>query len=254
MANISSGYLFIKFHKNQNVDTKVVNEIISKIENNNHFTYGGTSEGIYDEKSKSLDLSFNGRWSCDTCWDWFMKEMSEASKDKELSEAAQNLLITSIFNGGSHEYGSQYRDKVEKANGERKLKKFIHVFLDEQWPEILDLSYIKAFDLNNKESITYGNDVEIQLLDKSENLFLFKVLGGVGGCLLLIHKEKEEVLYFSDIEDVESESIKIKELIEGIENGEIEQQEDLEDWYGTNELIDDLIGHIEELYDLVEEE
>ena len=62
MANISSGYLFIKFHKNKNVDTKVVNEIISKIENNNHFTYGGTSEGIYDDESKSLDLTFNGRW------------------------------------------------------------------------------------------------------------------------------------------------------------------------------------------------
>ena len=39
------------------------------------------------------------------------------------------------------------------------------------------------------------------------------------------------MLYFSDIEDVESESIKIKELIEGIENGEIEQQEESEDWY-----------------------
>ena len=94
MANIASGYLHIKFDNSKDIDEKIVNEIINNIENNNHFTYGGTSEGIYDEESKSLDLSFNGRWSCDSCWDWFMKEMSEASKDKELSEASQNLLIT----------------------------------------------------------------------------------------------------------------------------------------------------------------
>ena len=176
--------------------------------------------------------------------------MSEESKDKDLSEAAQKLLITSIFSGGSYEYGSQYRDKVEKVSGERKLSRLTNTYLDETWPEIL--AYLNAFSLKEKESITYGNDVEIQLLDKSENLFLFKVLGGVGGCLLLINEEELEVQFFSDIEEVKLESI--EEILKGLDKDEIEQEEEPEDWHGTNELIDDLIGDRDDLYELVDDE
>ena len=50
MANIATGYLEIIFDKNSELNKTTVDEIISTIENNNHFSYGGDCEGIFNKE------------------------------------------------------------------------------------------------------------------------------------------------------------------------------------------------------------
>ena len=63
MANIATGYLEIIFDKNSELNKTTVDEIISTIENNNHFIYGGDCEGIFNKEERSIDFNFTCRWS-----------------------------------------------------------------------------------------------------------------------------------------------------------------------------------------------
>ena len=42
----------------------------------------------------------------------------------------------------------------------------------------------------------------------------------------------------------------INEILEGIESGDLEQEEEPEEWFGNGELIDDLIGENDEYFEL----
>ena len=246
MANIANGFLSINLDKNSELNKSAVDEIIDNLENNNHFTYCGDCEGSFNEEDRVIDLIFNGRWSCDSCWEYIENEISDEQSDKELNSEARNLLLNSEISGGSYEYGSQYRDRVSKKKGAKKFDRYNHTKLESEWPEVLDI--INAYDLNKGDSQNFGNDVEINLCDKSEEeQYLFKIIGGVGGCILLIDKESEQVEFFSDIDEFTG-SESINEILEGLESEDLEQEEEPEEWFGNGELIDDLIGENDEYF------
>ena len=144
MANIASGNLTIKLDKNSDFDKNVVDEIINNLESNNHFTYQGECEGSFYDKNRTIDLIFNGKWNCDSCWEWFENQISEENKSAEISSEAKTYLINSEISGGSYEHGSQYRDRVFKKNGALKLDRYNHTKLESEWPEILDI--LDAYD------------------------------------------------------------------------------------------------------------
>ena len=248
MANIANGFLSINLDKASELNKSAVDEIIDNLEDNKHFTYCGECEGTFNEEDKIIDLYFNGRWSCDACWDWIENEISDDNNDKELNPEARILLLNSEISGGSYEYGTQYRDRVYKKNGAKKLDRYNHTKLESEWPELLEL--INAYNLNQGDSQYFGNDVDITLIEKSDSeKYLFKIVGGAGGFILLIDKKSEEVEFFSDIDEFEvGESI--NEILEGIESGDLEQAEDPEEWFHNAELIDDLIGENDKFFEL----
>ena len=112
------------------------------------------------------------------------------------------------------------------------------------------MGILNAYDLNKGDSKNFGilENVEITLCDKSEGeKYLFKVVGGVGSCILLIDKKSENMEFFSDIDEftgIES----IKKILLELGKGDLEQDEAAEDWFGGGELIDDLIGHIDKFF------
>ena len=166
MANIANGYLSINLDKASELDKSVVEDIINNLENNNHFTYCGDCECTFNEEDKVIDLSFCGRWSCDSCWEWIENEISDDKNDKELNREARSILLKSEISGGSYEYGSQYRDKVYKRNGDKKLDRYNHTKLESEWWEVLEI--INAFNLNQGVPQNFGNDVEVTLCEKSD--------------------------------------------------------------------------------------
>ena len=108
---------------------------------------------------------------------------------------------------------------------------------------------INAYNLNQGDSQYFGNDVNITLIEKSDSeQYLFKVVGGAGGFIILIDKKSDEVEFFCDIDEFES-SESINEILEGIESGDLEQAEEPEDWFYNAELIDDLIGDSDEFFE-----
>ena len=252
MANIASGFLSINLDKASELSKNTIDEIINNLENNNHFTYGGDCDVTFNEEDREFDLGFTGRWSCDSCWEWIENEISDDKNDKELNPQARTLLLNSQMSGGSYEYGSQYRDKVEKKSGSKKFERYYHTKLESEWWEVLEI--INAFKLNQGVSQNFGNDVEVTLCEKSEaEQYLFKVVGGVGGFIVLYEKSDEDdypqPLFFCDIDEF-SGSESINEILEGLENGDLEQEEDIEEWFGNGELIDDLIGGIDKFFEL----
>ena len=56
-------------------------------------------------------------------------------------------------------------------------------------------------------------------------------------------------IFFCDIDEFNG-SESINEILEGLESGDLEQEEDLEEWFGNGELIDDLIGEIDNFFEL----
>ncbi len=113
---------------------------------------------------------------------------------------------------------------------------------------------INAFNLNQGVSQSFGNDVEVTLCEKSDaEKYLFKIVGGVGGFIVLYDKSDEDdysqPLFFSDIDEFTG-SESINEILKGLESGDLEQEEDLEEWFGNGELIDDLIGENDEYFEL----
>ena len=58
MANIANGFLSINLDKASELNKSAVDEIINNLENNNHFTYCGDCEGIFNEEDKIIDLNF----------------------------------------------------------------------------------------------------------------------------------------------------------------------------------------------------
>ena len=252
MADIASGDLCIYIDKDSELNKSVVDEIINNLENNNHFTYCGPDgfNAHFNEKDRTLDFAFCGRWSCDSCWEWINNELSDAKDNKELNPEASTLLINSEIYGGSFVEGC-YRDRVYKKKGAKKLDKYNHTKIESDWPETLGI--INAYDLNKGDSQNFGNGVEVTLCDKSEGeKYLFKVVGGVGGCILLIDKKSENMEFFSDIDEftgIES----IKKILLDLGKGDLEQDEAAEDWFGGGELIDDLIGHIDKFFELEED-
>ena len=108
MADIANGYLEIIFDKTSELNKSAVNEIISNLESNNHFTYGGPDgfNAIFNKEDRILDLDFCGRWSCDSCWEWIENELSDAKDNKELNPEARTLLINSGKIGSSFEFGA----------------------------------------------------------------------------------------------------------------------------------------------------
>ena len=252
MANIANGYLSINLDKASELDKSVVEDIINNLENNNHFTYCGDCECTFNEEDKVIDLSFCGRWSCDSCWEWIENEISDDINDKELNLEARIILLNSEISGGSYEYGSQYRDKVYKRNGDKKLDRYNHTKLESEWWEVLEI--INAFNLNQGVPQNFGNDVEVTLCEKSEReQYLFKIVGGVGGFIVLYDKsDKDDApqpIFFCDIDEFTG-SESINEILEGLESGDLEQEEDQEEWFGNGELIDDLIGEIDKYFEL----
>jgi len=249
MADIADGYLEIIFDKTSELNKSAVNEIISNLESNNHFTYCGDCQGFFNEEDRAIEFNFNGRWSCDSCWEWIENEISDKKNYKELNSEARIILLNSEISGGSFLYGC-YRDRVYKKKGAKKFDIYNHTKIESDWPETLGI--LNAYDLNKGDSKNFGilENVKITLCDKSEEeKYLFKVVGGVGGCILLIDKKLENIEFFSDIDEFSGiESIK-KILLE-LEKGDLEQDEAAEDWFGGGELIDDLIGHIDKFFEI----
>ncbi len=248
MANIANGNLTIKLDKNSDFDKNVVDEIINNLESNNHFTYQGECEGSFYDKNRTIDLIFNGKWNCDSCWEWFENQISEENKSVEISSEAKTYLINSEISGGSYEHGSQYRDRVFKKNGALKLDRYNHTKLESEWPEILDI--LDAYDLPVGELKTFDNNIQITLCEKSEDgQYLFKIQGDYSGAIFLIDKESEEVEFFADIDEFTG-TASIENILEDLESGDLEQEEDPDEWSGTGELIDDLIGENDKFYEL----
>ena len=239
MANIADGYLEIIFDKTSELNKSAVDDIISTIENNIHFTYGGDCKGIFNKEGRFIEFDFTGRWSCDNCWDWIENELSDKNNNKELMPEARILLLDAEFSGGSFDRGG-YRDRVYKKKGAKELDKYNHIKLESDWPETLKI--LSAYDLNKGDSKNFGFNVEITLCDRSEEeKYLFKVVGQVGGCLLLIDKKSDNIEFFSDIDEFTG-SESIKRILLEQERGDLKQDEEPEDWFGRGELIDDLIG------------
>ena len=257
MANIASGYLSINLDKDSELNKSAVDEIINNLENNNHFTYGSLNgiNAIFNEEDRTLALDFCGRWSCDSCWEWIENELSDAKDNKELNPEARTLLINSEIIGGSFEFGEPYKDRVTKKKGAKKLDIYYHTKLKSEWWEVLEI--INAYNLNQGDSQNFGNGVEVTLCEKSESeKYLFKIVGGAGGFIVLYDKSVEEdnpqPVIFLDI-NKELEELSINEIIEGLESGDLEQDEDAEYFYISGELKDDLIGHIDKFFELEED-
>ena len=115
MANIANGSLSIYLDKDSELNKIAVDEIINNLESNNHFTYCGLDgfNAIFYEETREIDLSFTGRSSCDSCWEWIENEISDGQDNLELSLEARTLLLNSEISGGSFLYGC-YRDRIYK--------------------------------------------------------------------------------------------------------------------------------------------
>ncbi len=249
MANIANGFLTINLNKNSRINKTIVEHIIQNLESNNLFIYAGECNGSYSEKNRTIDLIFNGKWSCDLCWEWFENEMSDKKNSKELMPEAKILLINSLISGGSYEYGAKYRDRVYKIEGSSKFKRYSHTKLKSSWPEIFGL--ISAYDLKNEESQTFGRDVEITLLEKDEKArYLFRVIGGVGELIVLINKRFQEVEFFSGNDYFKGHK-SINKILKSLESGNLVHEEDPEEWFENAELVDDLIGENDEFFELI---
>jgi len=257
MANIANGSLSIYLDKDSELNKIEVDEIINNLESNNHFTYCGLDgfNAIFNEEDRILDLDFCGRWSCDSCWEWIENELSDAKDNKELNPEARTLLINSEIIGGSFESGEPYKDRVTKKKGAKKLDIYYHTKLKSEWWEVLEI--INAYNLNQGDSQNFGNGVEVTLSEKSESeKYLFKIVGGAGGFIVLFDKSVKEnhpqPVIFLDIKK-ELEELSINEIIEGLESGDLEQDEDAEYFYISGELIYDLIGDIDKFFELEED-
>ena len=241
MANIASGFLSINFDKDSELKKSVVDEILNNLENNYLFTYGSNCDANFNMENRAIDLGFTGRWTCDSCWEWIENEISDGQNNVELSLEAKTILLNSEMSGGSFEYSSRYRDKVEKKNGARKFERYHHTELDSDWPQVLEI--IGAYNLNQGDSKYCGNDVKITLIEKSEaEKYLFEIVGN-DGITILIDKEYEEVEFFSVGVFPYVRFKSINEILEASDNGDLEPgEEPVYDWFGNGELIDDLIG------------
>ena len=129
MANIASGFLSINFDKDSELKKSVVDEILNNLENNYLFTYGSNCDANFNMENRAIDLGFTGRWTCDSCWEWIENEISDGQNNVELSLEARNLLLNSEISGGSYEYGTHHRDRVEKKNGAKKFERYHHTKL-----------------------------------------------------------------------------------------------------------------------------
>ena len=114
MANIASGYLSIYLDKDSEINKIAVNEIINNLEKNNHYINVSNCEVNFYQEARAIDLSFSGSWSCDSCWEWIVNEISDGQNNVELSLEARILLLNSEICGGSYQFGVRYRDRVEK--------------------------------------------------------------------------------------------------------------------------------------------
>lgn len=250
MANISNGSLSIYLDKDSELNKIAVDEIINNLENNNHFTYCGLDgfNAIFHEEAREIDLSFTGRSSCDSCWEWIENEISDGQNNVELSLEARTLLLNSEISGGSYEYGTHHRDRVEKKNGAKKFERYQHTKLDSEWPEVLGI--IGAYNLNQGDSQVFGEGIEITLLEKSEaEEYLFEIVGDEG-ITILIDKKSEQVAYFSETDSMWEGFESINEILEGLDNGDLKQVLEPNEWYCNQELIDDLIGQKDDCFEL----
>ena len=262
MANIANGYLSIGLDKDSELNKSAVDEIINNLQNNKFFSYDDIPcEVNYNEHKGEIEVIFTGKNSGGYCWDWINNELSHAKNfeklgyKKELNPKARTLLINSEIIGGSFEYGELYKDKVTKKKGAKKLDIYYHTKLKSEWWEVLEI--INAYNLNQGDSQNFGNGVEVTLCEKSESeKYLFKIVGGAGGFIVLYDKSVEEdnpqPVIFLDI-NKELEELSINEIIEGLESGDLEQDEDAEYFYISGELIYDLIGDIDKFFELEED-
>ena len=260
MAGIATGYLVIYLDKDSELNKSAVDEIINNLENNKHFTYCGPMgfKAIFNEEDRTLDLDFCGRTSCDYCWEWIEDELSYAKDNKELNPEARTLLINSEIIGGSFNYEDPYKDRVTKKKGAKSFDRYYHTKLNflTKWWEVLEI--INAYNLNQGDSQNFGDGVDVTLCEKSESeQYLFKIEGGVGGFIVLYDKSDKEdhpqPVFFCDIDDFEGEleELSIKGIIEGLKSGDLEEQDDYpESFHGTGELMLDLIGNIDEFFEL----
>ena len=103
MANIASGNLTIKLDKNLEFDKNIVDEIIKVLESNPYFKYQGECEVSFYDKTKTFDLTFNGKWNCDSCWEWFENQIINEKSSAEISNEAKTFIINSEMSGGSYD-------------------------------------------------------------------------------------------------------------------------------------------------------
>tara|TARA_B100000886_G_C20421242_1_gene491725 strand:- start:304 stop:1071 length:768 start_codon:yes stop_codon:yes gene_type:complete len=250
MANVANGYLSIKLKHSNESNKTLADEIIANLEKNaNIFFYGGKDsfELIFSEKDNCVDISFTGRNSGQSCWEWFEKQMSKENKSKDLSVESQKLLVDSEIMGGSSACNIGYRDRVFKSKGSFTLERHYHTKLNLSWPEIFEL--LSAYDFKVGETNNIGNCVEISLIEKNdEDKYLFKVIGQIGGFIILINKILPEVDFFFDIEELDYD-YSINKIFEDMENGDLEQEEGPQDWWGNGELVDDLLGDLDTMFE-----
>ena len=252
MANIADGFLTISLNKASKLNKGVFEEVINNLKNNGLFTYGGDCDITFNEERKEIQVGFSGRWSCDSCWEWINNELSDGKNNKELSSEARTLLINSEIDGYSYEWGTQYRDRVEKKSGAKKLNQYYHTKLDSEWPEVLEI--INAYNLNQGDSKSFNGTVKITLREKSEEgKYLFEI-NGVEDYIILIDKASGQVEFsYDDALFINKKFDSIKKILDGIKNSDLEQDRGVDTWDGNGETIDDLIGDIDEFYELIED-
>ena len=261
MGNIATGSLCISLNKDSELNKIAVDEIINNLQNNKFFSYWDIPcEVTYNEHEGEIEVFFSGKNGGGYCWDWINTQLSHAKNfeklgyKKELNPEARTLLINSEIFGTSFDEGNSYLDRVTKKKGAKILDIYYHTKLDSEWWEVLEI--INAYNLNQGDSQDFGN-VEVTLCEKSESeKYLFKIVGGAGGFIVLYDKSVEEdnpqPVIFLDI-NKELEELSINEIIEGLESGDLEQDEDAEYFYISGELKDDLIGHIDKFFELEED-
>ena len=287
MGNIATGSLCISLNKDSELNKIAVDEIINNLQNNKFFSYWDIPcEVTYNEHEGEIEVFFSGKNGGGYCWDWINTQLSHAKNfeklgyKKELNPEARTLLINSEIFGTSFDEGNSYLDRVTKKKGAKILDIYYHTKLDSEWWEVLEI--INAYNLNQGDSQDFGN-VEVTLCEKSESeKYLFKIVGGAGGFIVLYDKSSEkpskpingsykevfaysphtsrkieeddhpQPVIFLDI-NKESEELSINEIYEGLESGDLEQDEDAEYFYISGELIYDLIGDIDKFFELEED-
>jgi len=217
MANTATGYLAIQFPEPNPLASE---EITRAILESSLFNYEACE---ISEDDSGLSGVFFPRWDADSCWEWINHELG--AKASELTPESKSALIASEISGYSYEWGCQYRDRVEKIEGETRLTEYQLSFLD--LPEAL--KFLKAFELRVGGSLSEGNGVQIKLLKRGETekkgveQFEFAVSGDQG-CTVKINFRT-----------------RTRKILDTVFVDEIDES-------AMNELLDDLLCERDDLY------
>ena len=255
MSIIFEGYLGIDFESEDNLPKEIIEVFIKQIENK--FNY----ENLYfREEEKDINIHFDSQIEFEECYEWLESRMYEENNDHEICD----LLINSSFGGDWRVVGEDNVGKIIKESKQKKVKIYDLDFSSISGAVLLatnnlDFSDGSVISWNDIDENSDSDNAAIELIErleeKDKSTLLIKVIG-VFTCLLLFQKRNSEDFYELLLERsdeyFEGELPKsINDLLKNIEPdyGEYSCSEDVSiDYY--YELIQDLIGHKDEVYRL----